>query len=79
MDAPEKRTRKFGVLHWIFQVAPPSLILVALFWNESGPGLVFVLGFFIIPVLVSLVSILLKLFDLRNRKYFMLASSPLRS
>ena len=67
-DAPAKQ---YGLQHWLFQVIPPLTILIPMFNTRNGPGLVFLIGFFIIPVLISLISILFKLVAFKERKYFL--------
>ena len=71
MTANQPDKKQFGKRHWLLQAIPPSLILLTLFSTRSGTALVFIVGFFVIPVLVSLVSILFKLLDFRNRKFFL--------
>lgn len=72
MDDTEQKQKHYGVRHWLFQVLPPGLILLVLFATENGSGLVFILGIFLLPVLVSVVSLIAKLIFLHKRKYFLL-------
>ena len=71
MDNRNPTARLIGLKHWLFQVIPPLSILVPMLSSRNGPGLVFLIGFFIIPVLISLISILFKLLAFRQRKYFL--------
>ena len=71
MESLNSASKRFGVRHWLFQIAPPTLILLTLFSTRNGAALVFLAGFFVIPVLVSLISIVLKLFAFRTRRYFL--------
>ena len=71
MANDECARRQLTWRHWVFQVLPPLTILVPMLGTRNGPGLVFLIGFFVIPVLISLISILFKLIDLKNRKYFL--------
>jgi hypothetical protein len=76
MNSPRPVSKRFGIRHWFFQAAPPSILLLAtLLGTRNGTALVFLAGLFIIPVLVSLLSIVFKLLDLSNRKYFVLRPS----
>ncbi len=65
-------TSKLGTYHWWLQAVPPICVLAPLFGTRSGAALVFLVGFFLIPVLVSLVSIVFKLLAFKQRKYFLL-------
>ena len=67
----EKENDKLGTKHWLFQVVPPSLMLCVLLTTTSGTSLVFLVGLFILPVLVSLISIIAKLIFLHKRKYYL--------
>lgn len=57
--------------HWLFQTLPPLSMLAVLFATDNGTSLVFLVGLFIIPVFISLLSIFAKLFRFKKRKYFM--------
>ena len=72
MATSQNSGRQFGVRHWVYQTAPPLLLLFTLYGTDRGGSLVYVAGFFAIPALVSVVSICFKLLDIRNRKYFLL-------
>ena len=58
--------------HWFLQIAPPTTILLTLFSTQKGAALVFLVGIFVVPVLVSLISIVFKLVTFKKRKYFLL-------
>ena len=58
-----------GLKHWLLQTVPPLLMLSVLLATASGPSLVFIAGFLILPVLISLISIIAKLIFFRKRKY----------
>ncbi len=60
-----------GLKHWLLQTLPPLLMLGILPATGSGPSLVFVAGFLLLPVLISLISIIAKLIFFRKRKYFL--------
>lgn len=70
--SPDAADELPGLKHWLLQVVPPCLILVPMFSTRNGAGLVFLVGFFVIPVLISLISIVFKLFRFRKRKYDLL-------
>ena len=61
-----------GVKYWLFQIVPPLLMLGVLFVTDKGSALVFLAGFYLFPVLFSIISIFAKLFDFRKRKYFLI-------
>ena len=61
-----------GTKHWLFQVIPPLLMLGILFATNNGSALVFLAGFFILPVLFSIISIIVKLIFFKKRKYFLI-------
>ena len=66
------KDKRFGTWHWTFQILPPALILGTLFAAGNGVALVFLAAIFLIPVLFSFISIILKLFAFRSRKYYLL-------
>ena len=72
MESQTVDSKLYSRWHWVFQLAPPTLILCTLFSTRNGSALVFLAGFFIIPVLISIVSIVLKLLAFSARKYFLL-------
>ncbi len=63
--------KTYGVKHWLYQVIPPILMLCVLFTTDKGTALVYLTGIFILPVLISALSILVKLFKLKKRKYYL--------
>ena len=63
---------KPDIKHWLSQTLPPLLILSILFTTTNGTSLVFLSGIFVIPVLISLISLLIKVFKYKERKHFML-------
>lgn len=71
MTTQANKRKRFGAWHWVFQILPPLLILGTLFMAGSGTALVFLVGIFVIPALVSFISIILKLLAFRNRKYYL--------
>lgn len=60
-----------GLRHWLLQILPPLLMLSVLFAATQGPSLVYLAGLFVIPVLISAISILAKLIFFGKRKYFL--------
>lgn len=62
---------KPDVKHWLYQTLPPVSMLGVLFATENGTALVFLAGMFVIPVLISFISLLAKVFRFKKRKYFM--------
>ena len=72
MDTVDAAEQHYGLKHWLLQVIPPLTILVPMLSTRNGPGLVFLIGIFVIPFLISLVSIIFKLVTFRKRKYFLL-------
>ena len=58
--------------HWLFQVVPPLLMPGILFTTDKGSALVFLAGIFILPVLVSIISIIAKLIFFKKKKYYLL-------
>jgi hypothetical protein len=67
-----KNNQTLGLKHWLFQVIPPSLMLCVLLATTSGTSLVFLVGFFILPVLISLISIIVKLIFYKKRKHYLI-------
>ena len=67
-----KDNEALGMKHWLFQIIPPSLMLCVFFTTTSGTSLVFIAGFLVLPVLVSLISIIAKLIFFRKRKYYLI-------
>ena len=63
---------KPDIKHWLWQIIPPMVILAVLFGTTSGTSLVFLVGLFIFPVLISVISLIIKLFRFNKRKYFLL-------
>ncbi len=61
-----------GLKHWLFQAVPPAIMLIPLLVSRDGTGFVFLAGIFFIPALISIVSILIKLFSFRKKKYYFL-------
>lgn len=68
----ENEVSKPDIKHWLFQIAPPLSMLGILFGTDSGTSLVFLAGLFLVPVFISLISILAKVFRFKKRKYFMI-------
>ena len=64
-------TRKINYKHWLLQTIPPLLMLGVLFATESGAALVFLTGFYIFPVLFSVISIIAKLIFFKKRRYYL--------
>lgn len=73
IDAPSKQQKNGipGLKHWLFQTAPPVLMLTVFLTTSSGPSLVFLTGLLILPVLISLISIIAKLIFFEKRKYYL--------
>ncbi|MDJ0708772.1 MAG: hypothetical protein QNJ14_00210 [Woeseiaceae bacterium] len=71
MEIDSAANKQPGLQHWLFQIVPPLTILVPLLGTRNGAGLVFLIGFFVIPVLISMISILFKLLAFKKRKYFL--------
>lgn len=65
------RAPPFGTRHWLFQFTPPLLMLGVFLMTTSGTALVFITGFLILPVLISLISIIAKLILFKTRKYYL--------
>jgi hypothetical protein len=61
VTSTEKENETLGLKHWLLQVIPPSLMLCVIFTTTSGTSLVFIAGFLVLPVVVSLISIIAKL------------------
>lgn len=64
-------TGKPGLRHWLLQLLPPLSMLSVLLMTTSGTSLVFLVGFLLLPVLISLLSLLVKLVFFRQRKYYL--------
>lgn len=60
-----------GRNHWLYQFAPPLIMVSPLVWTSSGTSLVYLVGLLLLPVLISLVSIVVKLIRFRKKKYFL--------
>ena len=69
MPTSKKTAVNPGWKHWLFQVVPPLLMLCLFLATSSGTSLVFMAGFLILPVLISLISIIAKLIFFKKRKY----------
>jgi hypothetical protein len=72
MEQMDSDNEHLGTKHWLFQTVPPLLMLTILVFTKNGSSLVFLAGFFILPVLISFISILVKLIRFKKRKYFLL-------
>ena len=59
-----------GLKHWLFQLLPPFLMLVPIIITKDGTGFVFLAGIFIFPTLISILSVLFKLFSFNKNKYY---------
>ena len=70
--ATDKINQPPGIRHWLFQVVPPLLMFGVLLTTSSGTSLVFVAGLLLLPVLVSLISIVAKLIFFSKKKYHLL-------
>ena len=62
---------KPGIKHWLWQIIPPVLMLAVLLATDNGAALVFLLGIFVIPALISILSVIAKLIFFHKRKYFL--------
>jgi hypothetical protein len=71
VDLTEKKNETIGTKHWLYQVIPPVLMLCILFTTDKGASLVFIAGIFVLPVLVSFISIIVKLIFFKKRKYYL--------
>ncbi|GJM05155.1 MAG: hypothetical protein DHS20C09_11460 [marine bacterium B5-7] len=71
MNSNEDKNMPYGVKHWLYQIIPPLLMLCILFATDNGTSLVFLAGVFILPVFISAISIILKLFNLQEKKYYL--------
>lgn len=67
----DKGPEKPGMKHWLFQVIPPLLMLGVFLTTTNGTSLVFLAGLLLLPVLVSLISIVVKLIFYKKRKYYL--------
>lgn len=72
MDAISSTGKRLSARHWVFQIAPPTLLLLTLSSTQRGPALVYLAGIFIIAALVSFISIAFKLIAFKRRKQFLL-------
>jgi len=72
MKSDNDSMQKLNYKHWLFQVVPPLFMLGILFAVESGAALIFLAGFYIFPVLFSLISIFAKLLNFKKRKYYLI-------
>ena len=61
-----------GIRHWLFQIVPPLLMFGVLLTTRNGTSLVFVASFLLLPVLVSLISIIAKLIFFKKKKYHLI-------
>lgn len=68
----ENESNKPDIKHWLFQTLPPLSMLGILFTTDSGTALGFLTGLFVIPVFISLISIIVKVFRFKKRKYYMI-------
>jgi hypothetical protein len=68
----DTRTIPLRKKHWLFQTIPPLLMFSVLFTTNNGTALVFISGFFLLPVLFSFISIIAKFIRYNKRKYYML-------
>ncbi len=71
MKPDTDNNKTYGIKHWLYQVIPPLLMLCILFATDSGTALLFLTGMFILPVLISVLSIIAKLLNLKKRKYYL--------
>ena len=67
----DKTRQSPGLKHWLLQLIPPLLLSGVLLATNSGTSLVFLTGILVLPLLVSLISILVKLIRFRQRKYYL--------
>ena len=71
MNSRDSNNKKHGVKHWLYQVIPPLLMLCVLFATDSGAAMVFLAGIFMLPTLISVISIITKLFQIKKKKYYL--------
>ena len=71
MNSDKDNNKTYAAKHWLYQVIPPLLMLCVLFATDNGTALVFLAGMFILPVLISVLSIIVKLFNLKKRKFYL--------
>lgn len=57
--------------HWLLQILPPVLAFCILLMTASGSSLVYLVGFLVLPVLFSLISIIAKLICFHRKKRFL--------
>lgn len=72
VTSTEKENETLGMKHWLLQVIPPSLMLSVFFTTTRGTSLVFIAGFLVLPVVISLISIIARLIFFRKRKYYLI-------
>ena len=70
--ALQAHTRPPAIRHWLLQTLPPLLMFGIFFMTRSGSALVFLIGFLLLPVLISLISIVAKLVRYRQRRRYLL-------
>ena len=58
--------------HWLWQILPPMLILVVLVLTASGTNLLFAAVIFILPMLISIISLVVKLVRYKTHKHRLL-------
>jgi hypothetical protein len=71
VTSADKAHEKPGKKHWLFQVIPPLLMLGVFVITTNGTSLVFLVGLLLLPVLVSFVSIIVRLISFKKKKYFL--------
>jgi len=71
VTSADKAHEKPGMKHWLFQVIPPLLMLGVFVITSNGTSLVFLVGLLLLPVLVSFVSIIVRLISFKKKKYFL--------
>lgn len=69
--ATQPITGKPGLRHWMLQLLPPLSMFSVLAMTTSGTSLVFLTGFLLLPVLISLLSLIVKLVFFHKRKYYL--------
>lgn len=60
------------IKHWLFQIIPPLFLLCILLLTNNGNSLVFLAGLFVIPVIISVISIIAKCIKFKKRKYYLI-------
>jgi len=71
MNSDKDNNIIYGTKHWLYQVIPPSLMLFILFATDNGTALVYLTGIYILPVLISILSIIVKIFKFKKKKYYL--------